>query len=346
MTKDSVRTREEELYYASCPICSTTLLQAETVINCIVKCEQCHQRIKRIMRELIIDTDIGIDCDDALALAAAVALEKQNKISLCGVSVCTARAGAASAVAAIGKHFGRAIEVSAYGGKPLDCDGVDVYADALRSRYGAVGAGESGVRFLRRKLLQAREKVVLASIGPLSNIAALIGSTPDELSPLSGVDLIAEKVETLYCMGGNFMHLSGAAPSTEWNVAQDVESCRILVERFPADIVFAPYEVGCDVLSGSVFDESDPVGYAVRLFYQKNPHEFRGEYSRSSWDPITGCAAAGEPFFALSEYGTVHVTADGITQFRPGAGRHRYLIKRQPDGQTARTLDALYATLL
>lgn len=45
MTKDSVRTREEELYYASCPICSTTLLQAETVINCIVKCEQCHQRI-------------------------------------------------------------------------------------------------------------------------------------------------------------------------------------------------------------------------------------------------------------------------------------------------------------
>ncbi len=31
MTKDSVRTREEELYYASCPICSTTLLQAETI---------------------------------------------------------------------------------------------------------------------------------------------------------------------------------------------------------------------------------------------------------------------------------------------------------------------------
>lgn len=33
MTKDSVRTREEELYYASCPICSTTLLQAETVLE-------------------------------------------------------------------------------------------------------------------------------------------------------------------------------------------------------------------------------------------------------------------------------------------------------------------------
>ncbi len=40
MTKDSVRTREEELYYASCPICSTTLLQAETVINCIVKAQK------------------------------------------------------------------------------------------------------------------------------------------------------------------------------------------------------------------------------------------------------------------------------------------------------------------
>lgn len=49
MTKDSVRTREEELYYASCPICSTTLLQAETVINCIVKCEQCINELAWIL---------------------------------------------------------------------------------------------------------------------------------------------------------------------------------------------------------------------------------------------------------------------------------------------------------
>lgn len=33
------------LYYACCPICSKTLIQAETIKNGIIKCENCHKRI-------------------------------------------------------------------------------------------------------------------------------------------------------------------------------------------------------------------------------------------------------------------------------------------------------------
>ena len=74
------------------------------------------------MVDLVIDTDIGIDCDDAMALAAAVALERQGKICTIGVSVVTARDGASAAVAAIGRKWGKAFDVSQYGGKLLACD--------------------------------------------------------------------------------------------------------------------------------------------------------------------------------------------------------------------------------
>lgn len=31
--------------YVCCPICSKTLIQAETIKNGIIKCESCHKRI-------------------------------------------------------------------------------------------------------------------------------------------------------------------------------------------------------------------------------------------------------------------------------------------------------------
>lgn len=36
---------KETLFYACCPICSKTLIQAETIKNGIIKCENCHKRI-------------------------------------------------------------------------------------------------------------------------------------------------------------------------------------------------------------------------------------------------------------------------------------------------------------
>lgn len=35
-----------ERMYATCPICSTILIQAKTLIDGTIKCEKCHQRIK------------------------------------------------------------------------------------------------------------------------------------------------------------------------------------------------------------------------------------------------------------------------------------------------------------
>ena len=299
------------------------------------------------MRNILIDTDIGIDCDDAMALAAAIALERQGKINILGVSVCTARAGAVSAVSAICGFYGKSAEVGVYNGKKLACDERDVYDYALMQRYGKTESAEDSVRFLRRKLCEAEEKITLVTIGPLTNIASLILSKGDDISPLSGRELLRKKAECVYSMGGNFVHVNSGEPYgiPEWNVAQDIESCRIFVEKCPVNVVFLPYETGYDVLSGKPFTANDPVGYAIRRFFEENPSEFGGTYVRCSWDPLTVCAAAGEDMFLVSDFGTVSVDGEGVTSFKKGVGKHRYCIRKEPAENTARKLEKLFSEL-
>ncbi len=50
--------------YVCCPICSKTLIQAETIKNGIIKCESCHKRI-------IVEIDKG--------KVTVVPLEVENK---------------------------------------------------------------------------------------------------------------------------------------------------------------------------------------------------------------------------------------------------------------------------
>ncbi|MBQ8885238.1 MAG: nucleoside hydrolase [Clostridia bacterium] len=298
-----------------------------------------------MMRNILIDTDIGIDCDDAMAIAAAIALEKQEKIRILGISVCTARMGATSAVAAICNYYGKTADVGCYQGKKLACDERDVYDRALMEKYGEVDFKEESVRYLRRKLVEAEGKVTLVTIGPLTNIAALLLSKGDDISPLNGRELVFEKVDAVYSMIGNFVHINVGEPYgiPEWNVVQDIESCRIFVDKCPVEIVFSPYETGYAVLSGKTFTQADPVGYAIYRFFEENPYEFNGQYVRCSWDPITVCEAAGEGLFSLSDYGTVKVDGEGVMSFKKGKGKHRYLIQKESTEVTAEKLEKIYS---
>lgn len=301
------------------------------------------------MIDLLLDTDIGIDCDDAMAIALALSLEKRGMARLVGVSTCTTRPGASAAVRAIARSYGEQIATSVCGSPPLECDAVDVYAAGLRDRFGERDEGEESVRFLRRKLAGARRPLTLVAIGPLTVIAGLLESGPDDLSPFGGRDLVAASVSTLYVMAGNFVHLEKRygtryRHTAEWNVYQDIAAAQLVAERFPVPVVFCPYEAGVDVLTGQYFGAETPVGMAIRLFYANDPDSFPGLYARSSWDPITVAVAAGVDLFDFSPPGKVVVETDGRTDFRPGEGNHRYLIEKNPSEHTAAVLNAFYGT--
>ena len=45
--KETVKTKPVPTRrYASCPLCSATLVQAEMIVNAVIKCETCHQLIR------------------------------------------------------------------------------------------------------------------------------------------------------------------------------------------------------------------------------------------------------------------------------------------------------------
>ncbi len=295
------------------------------------------------MRKILIDTDIGIDCDDAIALALAISLEKQGKIEIAGVSVVTAREGATQAVSAIFEHFGASTDVGRYFGKALECDKENIYAKAVKDKFGGKEYFEDSVKYLRRKLASSKDKLTLVAIGPLTNVASLLESEPDEISPLNGVDLVKNKVEILYSMAGNFVHVNANEEFgiAEWNVIQDVDACKTVIKLCPVELVFSPYETGYEVLSGKSFDVNDPVGYSVKMFFEAHPSEFCGKYVRCSWDPITVAVASGVNLLDYSEYGKVSVDSNGVMFFKKGKGKHRYLIKRVSSAETEVELEKI-----
>ena len=140
------------------------------------------------------------------------------------------------------------------------------------------------VSVLRRALAEAIPgDVVLAAIGPLNNIAALLASPPDDIAPLSGRELVAIKSCPLVAMAGCFEDAwREQLPSgVEWNVAQHVSSARRVIKDWPGEVTLCPFEMGAPVLTGrSLYNLSED--HPIQVCY-----ESFGVKERPSWDLCT-----------------------------------------------------------
>src|SRR5207249_6343025 len=85
------------------------------------------------------------------------------------------------------------------------------------------GAGAPTAFKLYRRVLAGRldQSVVMISVGFLTNLAALLESGPDELSPREGVELVRRKVKRWSCMGGRY---PSSGERGEFNVATYAEA--------------------------------------------------------------------------------------------------------------------------
>jgi hypothetical protein len=301
---------------------------------------------------LIFDTDICGDCDDVLALAMIHALESRGACRLLAVTVSVDNEQAAPFVEAVNTFYGRGsipIGVVSAGGvressKYLAL--VDVrdgdqfrYPHTLRSSSSAPFA----TKVLRAALAgQPDGSVAVVQVGFSTNLARLLDSPPDDVSPLPGEELVRRKVRLLSLMAGAFQPINGEARYREYNVVKDIASARALATRWPSPMAWSGFEIGIALPYPSISIERDfgyvahhPVAEAY-IRHEPPPH------NRPTWD-LTSVLHAVHPdhgYFDLSPPGTVTVELDGSTRFVPGPeGRHRYLILR-PD-QRPRVLEAL-----
>ncbi len=253
---------------------------------------------------LVIDTDLGCDSDDALALALACRLHGRGKTQLAAITCATARPAAPAAAAAIAAYYGVRPPIGRLTEK-LACDELDYYNRQLAD--GATVETEESVALMKRILDEG--EAVIAAIGPLTAVARLLQERPQ-----------AENLRALYIMAGRF-----DADRAEWNVLQNVEAARYVFTHAPCPIVVSPFEVGAAIQCGATVTRG-PVRQALELYATREGWKSAdGAPTRCAWDPVTVLAAIDPEGFTFSPFGTVDVDETGVTRFRPGAGKHRIL---------------------
>lgn len=304
---------------------------------------------------LIFDTDLGNDCDDALAMGVIHALQSRGECELIAVTTTKDHIWAAPFADAINTFYGRGdipIGVCRSGVTPepgkfnqlavQQDDGKDRYPHDLRSGADA----EDAVKLLRETLAAQKDRsVVIAQVGFSTNLANLLKSKGDQFSPLTGVELVKKKVRLLSIMAGAFRQIVGDTghlyDHKEYNIHRDIPSAQFLAEKWPTPTIWSGFEIGKNltyphqsILRDFNYVKHHPLPEAYTL-YEPPPHD------RPTWD-LTSVLQAIRPhhgYFELSEPGRVVVADDALTTFtKVDGGRDRYLILPE---NTARATEAL-----
>ncbi len=296
--------------------------------------------------EILVDTDMATDCDDAGALAVLHALAAAGEAHIAAIVVNNSDPASTGAVAAINAFYGRpGIPLGSYQGEEIGTTaGIFVkalaadtasYGHTIRSRADA----PSALTVYRRVLAGLPDQsAVIVSIGHLNNLHELLHSNPDEHSPLPGINLILEKVARVVIMGGDY-------PSGKEHNFFARGSHRVtadVVNHWPTPILFSGYTLGYRITTGPGLAVL-PVGHPVRRAYELHPTRPM-ENGRPSWDQTAVLAAVRGPesHWRLSEPGFTRVALDGSNTWEPSPdGPHAYLIERDSPSQVGREIERL-----
>jgi inosine-uridine nucleoside N-ribohydrolase len=299
----------------------------------------CENSKKDAPVHLIFETDMGNDVDDALALDMLYKYMDSGKVKLLAISNNKNSPYSVQFLNIMNHWYGHPnipigdvtnganSEGDAKNYAQLTCeysvDGKKVFEDILKDSVQA----EESVQLYRKTLAaQPDTSVVIASVGFSTNIARLLDSKADDLSPLTGKELVAKKVKLLAMMAGSF---NGTLKDGEYNVMKDTNAARKVFEEWPTKIVVSPFEVGIQVEYPGASIQNDfawapnhPLTIAYKS-YQPMP------YDRPTWDPTAVLYAVegnDQNYFTVTGPGKVVMPGGANTEFQEDAnGKHFYL---------------------
>jgi inosine-uridine nucleoside N-ribohydrolase len=296
---------------------------------------------------LILDTDIGNDIDDALALAMIHALEGRAEVRLLAVTITKDNRWAAPYVDLVNTFYGRpdvpigvvrngkTPDDSAYIRQPAeqrDSSGNFAYQHRIKDGTDAPDA----VTVLQQVLEdQPDQSVTIAQVGFSTNLARLLKAP-------GGQALVARKVKLLCLMAGAF----GQKIEPEYNVYSDAQAAEYLFANWPTPMIFSGFEIGLQVkftyqsvLKNFNYTDRHPVAEAFKIFQPVGK-------DRPNWDS-TAVLYAIRPdrgYFELSGKGRVTLGEKHVTVFTPdAAGKCRYLILKP---EQALRVQAIIETLV
>lgn len=299
--------------------------------------------LNHMPKKIILDTDLCGDCDDVGALAILLNLDRLGYAKTLAVTYCLGNPWGSDFIQHTLDWFGRndipygKLTDYTFANYPVhDERFIRPYFQQFprKERYPAPW---DAIRLLRRTLANngGAKDITLCSIGGLHNIGLLFTSGPDDISPKTGAELMAENLCEVVIMMGNFAH----PEQGECNAGYDKPAGKHFLAHCPVPITFAGFEVGVHLMTGAPSEFQQP-GHPVRESYRIRE---KGAFVRNSWDPVTVYYAVmgTQGLWRHSDPCTVALHMDDASLRITAGGIHRYLIQTGEDEQIVRTLDAL-----
>ena len=272
----------------------------------------------------ILDTDAGSDCDDMMALAYLVYAARHKGVHLRAVTHSNGCPEGPDAIRVFFENLGE--PVPPIGKAVTQMKAYDHYCKEIVARFDKSEAKHvypNAVTVLRRALVE-HDNVVICAVGAMTNIAALLESGADEISPLDGISLVREKCAKFVLMAGIF---DPAVTRTEWNIHLDISAAKTVAERSPVPVIWLPSETGSDIITGGPVIEAFGEGTPLSLSFCRFPGVLK-KGGRPSWDPATAVYAVEgcREFLEESPACTVTVDDEGKTEMcHNGVRNHRVL---------------------
>lgn len=298
---------------------------------------------------VIFDTDMGNDVDDALALAILNAGISRAECDLLAVTITKSNTAAAEYVQMVNAWYGHAdipVGLVQDGATPEEGTYLkQVLDDAAKNGFQwESGPVEDAVALLRKTLAAAEDNsVVIAQVGFSTNLARLLDTAADEISPLSGKELAAKKVKYLSAMAGGFTE--EYKDHKEYNVVMDIPSAQKLFHEWPTPILVSGFEIGPLVpMTGQAM--TNDFNYVAWHPVRESYRYYKGGLDKEAWTWDLTCALEAirpdRNYFTMGEPGTVTVRDDGTTFFTPDAAGKCRLFQVPTPEQIVRIQEAFF----
>ena len=323
----------------------------------IIISKNAEQENKEDISHVIFDTDIGNCPDDLLAMQALFALQEDGACQIDAV-MSSAKHEESRRFLDCAMHYYKADDIPlglVEGSHDLFvltpyytlADEKDADGKPLLEGTGVdISDRPTGCEIYRQTLAQLPDKsAVIICVGMASNIGELLDSEPDDISPLTGRELVESKVKTLYIMAGCFekvprIDTPGEYLYAEYNVLGDIPLAKKVLETWPTDLVLLPLEAGMDypcIREDVLADYAEQTFSLMYLTFSRwDPDDVPSNVGEHWWDPLLVAYAldsSAGSCFAEPVRGVVTVEEDGKTTFEKKGDGNTVVVKPLKDSQ-------------
>ena len=253
------------------------------------------------MHKVILDTDIGTDVDDALALAA---LMGSKEVDLIGITTVYGDVRLRSAIA---MHLCSLVnrEIPTFAGEGKTISGREVWVSGSEGKnYENLTSFTpqitSAVDFLVNAVVSQPKSIDVIAIGPLTNIARAIQTDLD----------FEEKVKRVWILGGDFTQ-----SKVEHNFKCDIDAARIVLEsNVPISILDLPSSQKTIIRMEEIEQIRNAPALGALLYSEiMSWIQPRNQDWTIPHDPIAALTLLAPEFFESSPTGKAKIDSEGMS---------------------------------